>query len=75
MEKENVASDTLRVWSNIVLACDNTRVRPVRVRNDLDLNLNCEKIEPQILVQAALTKWERESGFEVEVVTQSEARE
>ena len=33
------------------------------------------KIEPQILVQAALTKWEREPEFEVEVVTQSEARE
>ena len=33
------------------------------------------KIEPQILVQAAFTKWEREPGFEVEVVTQSEARE
>ena len=27
------------------------------------------KIEPQILVQAALTKWEREPGFEFEVVT------
>ena len=57
-KKEKIASDTLRAWSYIVLACENIGVRPVRVRNDFkNLNLNCERENTGVIEKMRERAW------------------